>query len=114
MTNPYTVLGIKPSATDQEIKRAYRQKAKRYHPDVAGDDKSAARKFKEISDAYDLLGDKTKRTAYDRGELNDDGTARGFGGFGNNRGHQSYGQNSQKGGFGDFSDMFNDFFQTHI
>ena len=124
MSNPYTTLGLKPSATDQEIKRAYRQKAKRYHPDVAGDDKSAARKFKAISDAYDILGDKQKRAAYDRGEINNDGSSRGFGGFGGagfgGKGRQSYREHAQRGGgagsgagsgFGDFGDMFNDFFK---
>ena len=117
MANPYTTLGLKPSATDQEIKRAYRQKAKRYHPDVAGDDKTAAKKFKAVSDAYDILGDKQKRAAYDRGEINDDGSNRGFGGFGGagfggGKGHQSYREHAQKGGgFGDFGDIFNDFFK---
>lgn len=79
MANLYTILGVKPSATDSDIKRAYRTKAKRYHPDVAGDSPESVRKFEQISNAYEILGDKQKRSAYDRGEIGDDGKPAGFG-----------------------------------
>ena len=61
----YEVLGVDRNATEDEIKKAYRQTAKKYHPDLHPDDKDAAEKFKEISEAYDTLGNKEKRAAYD-------------------------------------------------
>lgn len=63
----YEVLGVSRSATEQEIKRAYRKLAKKYHPDMNRDNKEqAAEKFKEASEAYEVLMDKQKRAAYDR------------------------------------------------
>ena len=57
----YEVLGINKSASDDEIKKAYRKLAKKYHPDLNQGDKSAEQKFKEVNEAYDILSDKTKR-----------------------------------------------------
>lgn len=59
--NLYHVLGISKDASEAEIKSAYRKLARKYHPDLNKDDKSAAEKFKEVSCAYDILGDKEKR-----------------------------------------------------
>lgn len=74
--NPYEVLGIKKDAGDDEIRRAYRNLAKKYHPDLNPGNKQAEARFKEISAANELLSDKEKRTRYDRGEIDESGTER--------------------------------------
>ena len=61
----YTILGVSKSAAQAEIKKAYRGLAKKYHPDKNKDDKTAENKFKEISEAYEVLGDPEKRKQYD-------------------------------------------------
>lgn len=66
--DPYVVLGVSRSATVDEIRRAYRRHALRLHPDRHPGDKEAERKFKEISAAYGVLSDQSKRAAYDRGD----------------------------------------------
>ncbi|HVD41063.1 MAG TPA: molecular chaperone DnaJ [Solirubrobacterales bacterium] len=71
----YKTLGVSKKATDEEIKKAYRKLARKYHPDRNPDDKEAEEKFKEISAAYDVLGDPEKRKEYDEG-----GVFAGFGG----------------------------------
>lgn len=82
--DPYEVLGVQKSASDAEIKKAYRRLAKTYHPDANKDDKKAHERFSEATAAYDLLNDKDKRGKYDRGEIDADGNPRfaGFGGGG--------------------------------
>ena len=55
MTDPYSVLGLSPGATDEEVKKAYKRLAKKYHPDVAGNSEEAARKMREINAAYDQI-----------------------------------------------------------
>ena len=62
----YEVLGISRSADDTEIKKAYRKLARQYHPDVNPDDNTAAEKFKEITESYEVLSDADKRAQYDR------------------------------------------------
>jgi DnaJ-class molecular chaperone len=61
----YRTLGVSETAPADEVKRAYRKLAKRYHPDVTGGDKAKEAKFKEISEAYETIGDEKKRAAYD-------------------------------------------------
>jgi curved DNA-binding protein len=61
----YATLGVAKTATDKELKQAYRKLARKHHPDVNPDDKSAESKFKEINEAYEVLGDKDKRKKYD-------------------------------------------------
>ena len=63
MRDYYDVLGVSPDAGAEEIKRAYRQLARRYHPDISGDDRGAA--FKELARAYDVLRDPSRRRHYD-------------------------------------------------
>ena len=63
MRDYYDVLGVAPDAGAAEIKRAYRQLAKRYHPDISGEDRAAS--FREVSRAYDVLGDPVRRRTYD-------------------------------------------------
>lgn len=94
----YEVLGVSKNATAEEIKKAYRQKARKYHPDVNRDDPNAEDKFKEINDAYEVLSDSEKKAAYDRFGHDAFDPTRNAGGFG--------------GGFGGFGDMggINDIF----
>lgn len=61
----YEILGLKSDATDKEITKAYRLLAKKYHPDANSNDDSAAEKFKEVTEAYEVLGDEEKRKEYD-------------------------------------------------
>jgi len=109
----YSVLGVSKTATDNEIKSAYRRLARQYHPDLNKDNPSAADRFKEISCAYDILGDKDKRQKYDNKEIDSEGKPTGFGaGFGGGAGGRSYtytGSNpfGGAGGF-DFSSIFGD------
>jgi len=60
----YEVLGVNRSATEDDIKKAYRGLAKKYHPDVSSE-KNTEAKFKEVQEAYDILSDETKRAQYD-------------------------------------------------
>lgn len=78
----YEVLGIQKGATDSEIKKAYRKLAKQYHPDTNPDNKEAEAKFKEATEAYEILSDEEKRSAYDRyGHSAFDQMGGGAGGF---------------------------------
>lgn len=96
----YATLGVNKSASDDEIKSAYRQLAKKYHPDL-NKTPEASEKFKEINEAYSVLSDKQKRTNYDQY-----GSADGPQGFGGGQGFSGF--NSSEG-FGGFEDIFNIF-----
>ena len=98
----YEVLGVDKNATDDEIKKAFRKLARKYHPDVNKDDKNAAEKFKEIGEAYEVLRDPDKRARYDQF-----GHA-GFGQGGFDAGDFDFGNFSGFGGgiFDDIFDMF--------
>jgi DnaJ-class molecular chaperone len=74
--DPYAVLGVKREATQDEIRKVYRELAKKLHPDLNPGDKAAEEKFKQVSAAYDLLGDPEKRARFDRGEIDASGQER--------------------------------------
>lgn len=80
MADPYSILGVPRSASEKDVKSAYRKLAKELHPDRNADNPKAAERFSEITNAYDLLSDKDKRARFDRGEIDADGNpAMGFG-----------------------------------
>src|SRR4051812_6487961 len=78
MRDPYEILGVPKTASEAEIKKAFRNLAKKHHPDKHAGDAGAQKKFQEISGAYDILGDKEKRAQYDAGAIGPDGNPRGF------------------------------------
>jgi len=97
----YKILGVGKNASDEEIKKAYRKLARKYHPDTNQGDKKAEERFKEISQAHDVLSDPDKRKAYDRGGL--------FGGLGGMGGAGTGG--FDPGAFtGGFSDILSNLF----
>lgn len=73
MGNPYSILGVPRDASEKDIKSAYRRLARQYHPDVNQDDAGAEEKFKEVTAAYEIIGDPDKRRQFDRGEINESG-----------------------------------------
>ncbi len=98
----YEVLGVQKTASDDEIKKAYRKLAKDCHPDLHPDDKAAEERFKELNEAYAILSDPEQRKKYDNfGHAAFDPNS-GFGGGG--------GFNGDFGGFGGFGDILNDLF----
>ncbi|MEL6547643.1 MAG: DnaJ domain-containing protein, partial [Myxococcota bacterium] len=76
MRDPYSVLGVSQHATEDEIRTAYRKLARELHPDVNPGDAKAEERFKEVSAAYDILSDKTKKKLFD--EFGADGLKSGF------------------------------------
>jgi molecular chaperone DnaJ len=120
MKDYYQILGIQKTASEDEIKKAYRTLAHRYHPDKAGGDE---KKFKEINEAYQVLSDKNKRAQYDHfGSADASNFGNGqWGGFGGASGAQGSGGQpnwegmgfdpSQFGNMGDFGDIFESFFE---
>lgn len=113
MRNLYDILGVSQTATAAEIKTQYRKLARKYHPDLNKNDKSAAEKFKEVSAAYDILGDKGKRQKYDNKEIDEEGKPTGFGaggfdagGFNAGNGYHTYSTGGFNGAGFDFSSLF--------
>ncbi|MEX1147235.1 MAG: J domain-containing protein [Sphingomonadales bacterium] len=116
MNDPYKTLGVARSASAEDIKKAYRKLAKELHPDLHPGNEKISEQFKETSAAYAILGDEKNRKRFDRGEIDANGTERGFGGFSRQR--QRAGASAGGGrGFGGFSfdgvnaeDIFADLF----
>ncbi|WBY16998.1 DnaJ C-terminal domain-containing protein [Erythrobacteraceae bacterium WH01K] len=123
MADPYATLGVPRTASEKEIKSAYRKLAKELHPDTNKDNPAAADKFGKVTQAYDLLSDKDKRAQYDRGEIDGDGNPAnpfagmgegGFGGYGGGGGQQGGFRAEDFQGFGggeaDLGDIFEGLF----
>lgn len=117
----YQRLGLKRGASEAEIKKAYRSLAKQLHPDRNKDNPNAAKRFAEVTHAYDMLSDKDKRARYDRGELDEEGNPKmpfgaGFGGYSSGAGpQQGAGPGFENFNFGgaegaDLSDLFEGLF----
>ncbi|WP_420459602.1 DnaJ C-terminal domain-containing protein [Neolewinella sp.] len=114
----YQTLGVDKSADDKQLKKAFRKLARKYHPDVAPDDKDAEQKFKAVNEAYAVLSDPEKRKKYDKygkdwehAEAFEQARQQG-GGFGGGGGNPFGGQYTYSGGAegADFSDFFRDMF----
>lgn len=114
MSDPYSVLGVSKTASEDDIRKAFRKLAKKHHPDLNPGDKKAEAKFKEISQANDILSDKDKRRRFDAGEIDAAGNEmppRGFyrdqaGGPGGAKYQRSGGQDEFVDMGGIFSEMF--------
>ena len=113
--DPYQELGVSRSASADEIRKAFRKLAKQHHPDTNPGDKAAEERFKQVSAAFDILGDAEKRKKFDAGEIDADGreTMRGFGGGGGPFGQQGgpwggQGRYSETMEGGDLGDLFSE------
>src|ERR1700731_1929180 len=109
MRDPYEILGVTKGASAADIKSAFRKLAKKLHPDANKHDPKAATRFAEINAAYEIVGDKDKRKAFDNGEIDAEGKPRfqGFearpggaagGGFGHGGGFETFTFGSEGGG----------------
>src|SRR3569623_480791 len=120
MADPYQTLGVARTASEADIKKAYRKLAKELHPDKNKDNPKASEKFSQVTNAYDLLTDKDKRARFDRGEIDGDGNPAAPFGFGGGSGGVSGGTGGfrpQPGGGGfdfegapDLGDVFEGLF----
>ena len=116
MADPYKTLGVERSASEAEIKKAYRKLAKELHPDRNKDNPKATERFSAATNAYDLLTDSDKRARFDRGEIDGDGNPAAPFGFGTGGGGNPAGFRPGPGGAGfqadgpDLSDIFENMF----
>ena len=116
MRDPYQVLGVPKTASEKEIKSAFRKLAKKYHPDQNKDNPQAKARFTEASNAYEIVGDRTKRAQFDSGEIDAEGKERfqGFPGggnpFGGGGGGGGRGGNPFGGGGGGAEDILSQMF----
>jgi curved DNA-binding protein len=107
MADLYQIIGVDKTATQDELKKAYRKLALQYHPDLHPGDKEAEAKFKEITRAYDILGDEGKRAAYDTGQIDDQGNQKGPSFRYSHMGGSPFGPGM------DVNDIFEEIFRTH-
>ncbi|MDX2259008.1 MAG: J domain-containing protein [Hyphomicrobiaceae bacterium] len=113
LNDPYQELGLPRTASEDDVRRAFRKLAKENHPDLNPGDRAAAERFKRISLAYEILGEPDKRRAFDRGEIDASGEPRrGFAGAGGARTGNGAGNASGNGGGFDFGfgDIFEEMF----
>src|SRR5689334_24393935 len=101
----YQRLGVQRGASEADMKKAYRSLAKQLHPDRNKDKPDAAKRFAEVTSAYDLLSDKDKRAQYDRGEIDEEGNPKtpfggGFGGYSAGAGANPGGEGFENFNFG--------------
>jgi DnaJ-class molecular chaperone len=110
--DPYQELGVSRGASADEVRKAFRKLAKTHHPDTNPNNKASEERFKQVTAAFDILGDVEKRKKFDAGEIDADGreTFRGFGGGGQGGGNPFGGGGRQQEGFEhvDLSDLFGD------
>ncbi len=114
MANPYEALGVSKTATQDEIRAAYRRLAKQYHPDLQPGDKKAEERFKQVTSANELLSDPDKRHRYDAGEIDEHGQEKPRTRFYRDFARASGGEKYDRGAFdedlgglgGVFSDLF--------
>jgi DnaJ-class molecular chaperone len=103
--NPYDILGVAPTASAEEIKKAYRRLARKLHPDLNPGDKAAEEKFKDVANAYRLLGDPEKRRRFDAGEIDEGGAERPRHQYYRDYADSNYADAyANPGGFADFAD----------
>ncbi|MGI3211807.1 DnaJ C-terminal domain-containing protein [Roseovarius tibetensis] len=116
-TDPYDVLGVKKTATQDEIKAAYRKLAKKLHPDLHPGDAAKVAEFQAVAAANDLLGDPEKRRRFDAGEIDASGHERPerqyYHQYAGQDAGRRYDPGAGSGGFGDESDLFSDLFGRH-
>lgn len=120
MKDPYQVLGVSQSASDDEIKAAYRKLAKKYHPDLNGGSAEAEARMKEVNEAYDILIKRKNQPgggqSYSSGGYGSAGGYGGYGGYGTGSGYGSYGgsyNSSRSGGYGGSSGYGNGSYQQY-
>ena len=114
--DPYAVLGVPKTASADDIKKTYRKLVKQFHPDLHPGDKKAAERFKEISAAYDIVGDDEKRQKFDRCEIDAEGQAQHpgqqyYSDFANRGGARQY---QSRAGFEDLGDISDQIGRAHV
>ncbi len=110
MKDLYKSLGVSKNAAQSDIKTAYRKLAKKYHPDANPGNDKVAEKFKEVSAAYNILGDEKLRAKYDRGEIDENGQEKFAHGFGGGAQRGAGGFHESSGGFAGADDLFSEIF----
>jgi DnaJ-class molecular chaperone len=116
-TDPYETLGVSKDASQEAIQKVYRRLAKKFHPDLNPGNKQAEEKFKDISAAYDLLGDPQRRARFDRGEIDASGAERArhryYRDFADAGASNAYASDAGFADFGNADDIFSEIFGRH-
>jgi DnaJ-class molecular chaperone len=116
-TDPYETLGVSKDASQEAIQKVYRRLAKKFHPDLNPGNKQAEEKFKDISAAYDLLGDPQRRARFDRGEIDASGAERArhryYRDFADAGASNRYASDAGFADFGNADDVFSEIFGRH-